>query len=227
MPKGAASAEGTDNRAKAPSLGRVLYQGLWEGISLTYGSTKDAITESTYHIAPGADVSRIPLRYNVPVQKQTDGSLKLAFNSGFMTESAPVAWQEIGGKRVPVEVSFRVSGGEVGFSVAKYDSNVPLTIDPMYLWHTFYGSSSVEDDGNGIAVDGSGNVYITGYSGATWDGPGPTSPLNPYSGDYDIFVLKMSSFSTDIPTMNEWGMIIFMALAGLGSAYYLRRQRRA
>ena len=26
---------------------------------------------------------------------------------------------------------------------------------------------------------------------------------------------------------NEWGMIFFMSLAGLGSIYYLRRQRRA
>jgi hypothetical protein len=30
-----------------------------------------------------------------------------------------------------------------------------------------------------------------------------------------------------VPTMNEWGMTIFMALAGLGAAYYLRRQRKA
>ena len=30
----------------------------------------------------------------------------------------------------------------------------------------------------------------------------------------------------NVPTMNEWGMIIFMVLAGLGSVYYLRRQRR-
>lgn len=29
-----------------------------------------------------------------------------------------------------------------------------------------------------------------------------------------------------IPTMSEWGMITFMVLAGLGSVYYLRRQRR-
>jgi hypothetical protein len=29
-----------------------------------------------------------------------------------------------------------------------------------------------------------------------------------------------------VPTMNEWGMIILMALAGLGAAYYLRRQRK-
>jgi len=30
-----------------------------------------------------------------------------------------------------------------------------------------------------------------------------------------------------IPTMTEWGMIIFMVLAGLWSIYYLRRKRRA
>ena len=30
-----------------------------------------------------------------------------------------------------------------------------------------------------------------------------------------------------IPTMTEWGMIIFMVFAGAGSCYYLRRKRRA
>jgi len=29
---------------------------------------------------------------------------------------------------------------------------------------------------------------------------------------------------TSIPTLNEWGMIIFMVLAGLGSVYYLRKK---
>jgi hypothetical protein len=33
--------------------------------------------------------------------------------------------------------------------------------------------------------------------------------------------------STSIPTMNQWGMIIFMVLAGLGAAYYLRRQKKS
>jgi hypothetical protein len=31
--------------------------------------------------------------------------------------------------------------------------------------------------------------------------------------------------SSLVPTMNEWGMIIFMVLAGIGSIYYLRRKR--
>ncbi len=29
-----------------------------------------------------------------------------------------------------------------------------------------------------------------------------------------------------VPTLNEWGVIIFMMLAGLGSVYYLRKYRR-
>ncbi len=31
---------------------------------------------------------------------------------------------------------------------------------------------------------------------------------------------------TSVPTLNEWGVIIFMMLAGLGSVYYLRKYRR-
>jgi hypothetical protein len=33
--------------------------------------------------------------------------------------------------------------------------------------------------------------------------------------------------SVAVPTMTEWGMIIFMMLAGLGAIYYLRRNRKA
>ena len=32
--------------------------------------------------------------------------------------------------------------------------------------------------------------------------------------------------ATTVPTLNEWGTIIFMLLAGLGSVYYLRKYRR-
>ena len=187
MPTTAGKGQETGNKSKAPSLSKVVYEDLWEGISLMYEAKEGGIAESAYHIASGADVSRIRLRYNVPVEVQRDGSLKFKFESGYLTESSPVAWQEIGGERVPVTVAFRVTGGEVGFSVGKYDKSYPLTIDPAYAWHTFYGSSGT-DYGQGIAVDGSGNVYVTGYSLATWG-----FPLHPHSGGYDIFVLKLNS----------------------------------
>ncbi|MBP6973395.1 MAG: SBBP repeat-containing protein, partial [Syntrophorhabdus sp.] len=71
-------------------------------------------------------------------------------------------------------------------TVGSYDRTLPLVIDPVYTWHTFYGSSD-DDIGRGIAVDKDGNMYVTGRSYA-WG-----TPINPHSGNEDIVVLKLDS----------------------------------
>ena len=67
---------------------------------------------------------------------------------------------------------------------------VKLDSSGNYLWHTFVGGSGVDypDD---VAVDASGNVFITGYSSATWNGPGATAAITPYTGNSDIVVVKL------------------------------------
>jgi hypothetical protein len=52
-------------------------------------------------------------------------------------------------------------------------------------WNTFLGSSS-DDQALGIAVNSSGNPYVTGTSHATWG-----TPVMPHSGGYDAFVAKL------------------------------------
>ena len=49
-----------------------------------------------------------------------------------------------------------------------------------YEWHTFYGSDGT-DTCNGMAIDGSGNIYITGTSSATWKGPSDQAPKHEHS----------------------------------------------
>ena len=212
-------------KTKAPSLKRVLYRENWNGINLTYEAAPEGIAESTYYISPGADVSQIRLRYNVAPEMEKNGSLKFSFQSGYLTESAPVAWQEIGGKRVPVEVAFNVSGNEVGFRVGEYDSSYQLIIDPTYVWHTFYGSGDGLNTGSAIALDSAGNIYIMGQSEASWAGPaGPVldRPLHDFSSTSNLFVLKLDSsgayqWHTFFGAGNTFGFGI--AVDGSGNVY--------
>jgi len=47
-----------------------------------------------------------------------------------------------------------------------------------------------------------------------------------FNNDFAINQLDLIDPTASIPTMNEWGMIIFVVLAGLSSMYYIRRQKR-
>lgn len=53
-------------------------------------------------------------------------------------------------------------------------------------WNTFLGGADT-DHGRGIATDPSGNVYVTGYSYATWG-----TPVRAYAGGADTFVARLS-----------------------------------
>ena len=193
-PQAADSASANDGAA--PPLARVTYPNLWPGISLAYDAA-GGIARSTYTLRPGADPAAIRLRYNAPVTVEADGSLRIVYANGVMRESAPVAWQEIDGTRVPVAVEFVLRSppstevGEISFRLGAYNPRYPLTIDPEYAWHTFYGS--VYDHGFGIAVDESDNVYVAGYSSASWLGDGDTAPLHAHGDFNDIVVVKLDS----------------------------------
>lgn len=59
--------------------------------------------------------------------------------------------------------------------------------EPVLRWFTYAGSS-IDEQGFGIAMDPSGNIYFTGWSDGTWG-----SPINPHSGGRDAFVAKLNS----------------------------------
>jgi hypothetical protein len=72
--------------------------------------------------------------------------------------------------------------GDDDVFVAKLNSSGALQ------WNTFLGGKG-SDEGRAIAIDGSGNVCITGWSAETWG-----RPICPYSGKYNnTFTAKLAS----------------------------------
>src|ERR1700740_2883118 len=79
---------------------------------------------------------------------------------------------------------------QVGVTVAAYDTSKPLIIDPVLSYSTYLGGSDY-DQGYGIAVDGSGNAYVSGYTASTnFPTANPLQAAN--GGGYDAFVAKLN-----------------------------------
>ncbi|MBK9927906.1 MAG: SBBP repeat-containing protein [Anaerolineales bacterium] len=65
-----------------------------------------------------------------------------------------------------------------------------------YQWHTFYGATTTveRDEAKSVSVDLNGNIFLTGWSVDTWNGPGSISPLNGFTGNADIVIVKLDAF---------------------------------
>ncbi|HKP53573.1 MAG TPA: SBBP repeat-containing protein [Chloroflexia bacterium] len=170
-------------RTGVPTYEQITYSQIYPGVDLTYSGTGGTL-KGTYLLAPGADPGQVRWRYQVRnaecgmrnsgcdarLSVDDAGNLNVALDSAFriphsaLVESAPIAWQEIGGKRVAVQAGYVTSGdGSVGFAFGAYDKSYPLTIDPVLTYSTYLGGGAY-DQGNSIAVDSAGNVYVAGYT---------------------------------------------------------------
>ncbi|MEW6666602.1 MAG: SBBP repeat-containing protein [Thermodesulfobacteriota bacterium] len=115
----------------------------------------------------------------------------------FVRFSAPIAFQEINGKRREVQVAYDVRGEkEYRFRVGEYDRMNALIIDPKLVFSTYLGGSST-DSGQRIALDGSGNIYVVGITQSA-DFPTRNAYQGSNQGDSDAFVTKLNSSGSSI-----------------------------
>ncbi|MEW6655393.1 MAG: SBBP repeat-containing protein [Aquificota bacterium] len=164
-----------------PTYRKVSLGEVYEGIKVelkAYGNN----VEKLFYVSPGADPSKIRLELDgvKSAQVKESGELLLKTELGEIVFTKPVAYQEIGGKRVEVPVSYKVAKVDnkvvYGFEVKDYDKSKELVIDPL-VQATYLGGSG-NDAARAIVFDSSGNVYIAGAT--------------PHISGLDVFVMKLS-----------------------------------
>jgi hypothetical protein len=217
---------------------RVREEGVYSGVDLVYHGDQ-RLLEYDFVVAPGADPGRIRLAFlgADAIAIEARGELVLHTAVGDLVQPAPTVYQEAGERRQRVEGHYALlassgrkrEGGparrEVGFAVGRYDRARPLIIDPVIVYSTFLGGRG-GDVGRGIAVDGTGNAYVTGStSSATFPGvtAGSIQPANGGGGG-DAFVTKINAAGTAIVystflggSGDDFGLGI--AVDGTGNAY--------
>jgi uncharacterized repeat protein (TIGR01451 family) len=199
-----------------PTYGGIIYRDLYRGIDLHYAGAMGtaghmSLLKGTYTVAPGADPTRIRWRYAGAASVRLDqvtGNLLIELPSSNiipdsqsqLIERAPVAWQSINGRRVPVSARYALAAdGSIGFVLGRYDPVYPLTLDPALTYSTYLGGSGY-DYGYDIALDAHGNTYVVGYTNSV-DFP----TLNPAQPDFggglgagDVFVVKLDPTGSNL-----------------------------
>ena len=196
MPGRVSSFLGTDPRrwrTGIPTYERVAYDEIYPGIGIAYYGNQRRL-EYDFEVAPGADPSRIRLRFDGAraMRLGPNGDLLLSTGAGELIQQAPVAYQEVNGIRRPVASRFVMgSDGDVRIDVGRYDRGRHLTIDPVLLYSTYLGGTNT-DLGDDIFVDSSGSAYVTGRTQST-NFPTTTGVFDTsFNSGADVFVTKLA-----------------------------------
>jgi len=184
-------------KTNIPTYNSISLGEIYNGIDLSlkaYGKT----VEKVFTVKPGADPKAIILKMegSQALKINEQGELEVQTDLGQVRFSKPLAYQEKNGKRENVQVAYHIEKDVYGFRVDNYDTALPLVIDPAIIYSTRLGGHGEErhefDNNRAIAMDASGNVYVTGTTVST---NFPT--VNAIQGTsidyYDAFVTKLSA----------------------------------
>jgi len=190
-------------RTNVPHFGKVRFSSLYRGIDLVYHGNQDRV-EMDYVVAPKAAPGEIRIGIGGPslVAINPQGDLSISSAGDEVLLRAPVAYQEIGGKRQIVDAHYVLQGSHtVGFSIGAYDETQPLIIDPVLDYAASFGGG--DDTIADVVTDTNGNVYVTGTtcsdsypvtSGTLQQAGGSTTALT----CNDVIVTKLDSAASSL-----------------------------
>ncbi len=178
---------------------KVKYHEVYPGVDLVYYGNQRQL-EYDFIVSPGADPSRITLGFGGAEGLEVDRQGGLVVHlpgGGAVRWNRPFAYQEVRGVRQAVGGRFQLKGAQAaGFALEAYDASRPLIIDPVLVYGTYLGGTGF-DSAEAIAVDTSGNVYVTGET-VSLDFPTTNAVQKTSGGSNDVFVAKLNAGASNL-----------------------------
>lgn len=179
-------------QTSVPGYARVALRDVRPGVDLVLHGSASAL-EYDFEIAAGADPAAIELAIDgaEALELDANGDLQVSLGGGVrVAQRRPVAYQQDGSSRRPVDAHWIVEGDRARFAVAEYDRSRTLVIDPVVLaWSTYLGGSDFNSDSaEAIAVGPDGRVTVVGTTSSS-DFPS-TSGSSPQGPDAFVTVFE-------------------------------------
>ncbi len=188
-------------RTNVPTYARVKYKDVYQGVDLVYYGSQSGRLEYDFVVAPGANPTAIALAVgaepprahrDAPLQIAADGDLVIPTESGEVRFQKPLIYQESSGGRREIPGGYVLKGArEVAFKVGAYDPTRPLVIDPVLAYSTYLGGSD-RDSVSSVAVDASGNAYVTGFTSSSNFPTTAGAFQTALAGGANVFVTKLN-----------------------------------
>ena len=209
-------------RTNVANYAQVRTKGSIPGVDVVWHGGDDGLE---YDLAVGAGVDARELAFEIAgadgVSVAENGSLEMATAAGVLVQKPPRVLQD--GRELRTRYVTRATN-RVAFAVEGYDGSRPLLIDPVLTYSTYLGGSTGSEACEDIAVDASGNAYVTGYTDAT-DFPTAGAYQPTYGGgSHDVIITKLSAngnalvYSTYLGGSGEEGGYA-IAVDGTGNVY--------
>lgn len=172
---------------------KIIYEDVYPGIdAVFYGNHRKL--EYDLCVAPGRNPQEILLHIEGAKELviNPDGDLVISTtNDEKMQMHKPMIYQMIDDTKILIEGNFvLLAKNEIGFSLAEYDKNRPLVIDPTLSYSTYMGQDTIL---RSIAVDSAGNAYVAGETASLFYPTTPGAFQTTLTGFLEVAITKLNA----------------------------------
>ena len=209
-----------------PTFAKVRVDEIYPGINLVYYGNQQQI-EYDLTVAAGASPDLIALHFDGTDKITTDakGELVLKLGGREILQPKPLVYQMDGGAAEEITGSYKILDAHtVAFAVGKYDRALPLVIDPVLSYATYFGGTAGETAWAVAVNPNDGSIYIAGQtlSKQFYTNGWPFSTTNAYQTNFaggtltgDAFVARFDNLGKNLIYLTYLGGSTDDGAAGL------------